>query len=365
MENLGARAEPKDMTELRPAQFPASDVSDRVPNLRAAPLPEAATGSRFPEIIGADTTLRGLFAAVERVAATRASVLVLGESGTGKEIVARTLHRLSDRRNGPFAAVNCAAIPEALLEAELFGVEKGTATGVAARVGRFEAANHGTVFLDEIGDMSLALQAKMLRVLQEFSFERVGGRQPVVADVRIVAATNRDLEEAIASGRFRSDLYYRLNVVTLQIPPLRERRADIPALVAHFIRRVSKEYGKPVRGVTDDCLASLLGARWPGNVRELENAIERGVILARGELVTVEDLPAQLLPAGSEGKDWRGTARRVGQAASAPIEEKAARDALEASAWVVSKAAKKLGISRRQLYRIMEKHGIERPPEGG
>jgi two-component system NtrC family response regulator/two-component system response regulator HydG len=248
----------------------------------------------------------------------------------------------------------------ALLESELFGIEKGAATGVAARKGRFEAANGGTVFLDEIGDMSLALQAKILRVLQERVLERVGGREQIELNIRVVAATNRDLEKEIAAERFRSDLYYRLNVISLTLPPLRERKADIPALVGFFVNRFAQEYSKPVRGVTPDCLDCLLAQEWPGNVRELQNVVERGVILCPGELVRVEDLPAEVQGVSPEAslKDARGRAR---DKAVAKVEQAAVVSALEQTGWVVKRAAEKLGISRVQLYRIMKKHGIRRP----
>ncbi len=324
----------------------------------AKELPDTRTKTSFPGIIGADTTLRSVFKTIEQVAPTRANVLVLGESGTGKEIVARTIHELSDRRPGPFVAVNCAAIPEALLESELFGVERGTATGVSARIGRLEAADKGTLFLDEIGDMSLGLQAKLLRVLQERSFERVGGRTQVNVDIRVIAATNRNLEKAMAEARFRPDLFFRLNVITISLPPLRERRSDIPALVNLFLGRLSREYAKPVRGVTDECLACLVKAHWPGNVRELENVIERAVILARGELVTLADLPPAFQTA-DPGDGWR-EARAV---ASGSVEAAALLNALESSGWVVTKAAAKLGLSRRQMYRLMTRHGLSRPAD--
>ena len=324
-------------------------------------LPTRSSDPRFQGIIGADTTLRDVFATVEKAAPTRANVLIRGESGTGKEIVAQALHRLSDRKDKPFVAVNCAAIPEALLEAELFGVERGTATGVSARIGRFEAADSGTLFLDEIGDMSLGLQAKMLRVLQERNFERVGGRQPLTVDLRVVAATNRDLDAAMAEGAFRPDLYYRLNVISISLPPLRERKSDIPALAAFFTGRVSREYGKPVRGVTDDCLACLMKASWAGNVRELENVIERGVVLAQGEYMTVTDLPPALQTGAEPTRDWRAACRQAEDTASASIEARAVLTALEDTGWVVKQAAKKLGISRRQFYRLLDKHRITRP----
>jgi transcriptional regulator with PAS, ATPase and Fis domain len=313
---------------------------------------------RYADVVGAETTLKQVFETVERVAPTRASVLVLGESGTGKEVVARFIHRISDRSAGPFVAVNCAAIPEALLESELFGVEKGTATGVTERRGRFETADKGTAFLDEIGDMTLNLQAKMLRVLQDRTFERVGGRVPVTVDVRIVAATNRDLDAEIEKGAFRRDLFYRLNVVTLRLPPLRERRADIPELVRRFCCRFSQEYGKSVSGADDDCLACLLAYEWPGNVRELENVVERGVILARDAELARGDLPPALQAADSQGRPvfdgpLTGEARRQSVVA-----------ALENASWNVSRAARVLGISRRQLHRVIVRLGLARPDSG-
>lgn len=312
--------------------------------------------SRYPHIVGASTALRPALKVVEQVAPTRASVLVLGESGTGKELVARLVHQLSDRRAGPFVAVNCAAIPENLLEAELLGVARGAATGVAGRRGRFEAADGGTLFLDEVGDMSLALQAKLLRVLQEMTFERVGSTSPVSVDVRIVCATNRDLEQAIADGRFRRDLLYRLNVVTIRLPPLRERREDIPTLVETFLGRLGREYGRPARSVSEDCLACLMRYDWPGNVRELENVIERAVILCGTETITPEELPAEL-------QTRRGTGGRTSPVRTSrkSAELQAVVAALESSGWVVTRAAARLGISRRQLHRIIREHGISRP----
>jgi len=315
-------------------------------------------------IIGAETTLRPILDTVAQVAPTKASVLVLGESGTGKELVARILHVLSDREAGPFVVVNCAAIPENLLESELFGIESGTATGVSGRKGKFELAHGGTIFLDEIGDMGLNLQAKILRLLQEKTFERVGGRQPASADVRVVAATNRNLEEAMAAGRFRSDLFYRLNVITLNLPPLRQRKQDMPALASHFVAKFSREYAKPMQGLSDDCLACLLAHDWPGNVRELENVLERAVILARGELVTAADLPAAMRKAGMPEPHWRAMRKTVKEAAAAPLETRTVLAALDETGWVVKQAAQVLHISRRELYRLMKKHDIRRPPEG-
>ena len=259
---------------------------------------EAAT-SRHSGIVGAETTLRGIFDLLQKVAATDVTLLVLGESGTGKELVAQEVHDMSKRRDGPFVAVNCAAIPENLLEVELFGIERGTATGVAERAGKFEQADRGTLFLDEVGDMSPGLQARLLRVLQDRTFERVGARRPTRVDVRIIAATNRDLEKDIAEGRFREDLYYRLNVVCVTLPPLRERKTDIPALADHYIERYCREYAREVTGLSDDCLQCLLEYDWPGNVRELKHVVERALLMTQGGQITSADIPAGIRAAAS------------------------------------------------------------------
>ena len=317
--------------------------------------------SRFPDIIGAETTMRAMFDTVEQVAPTRANVLILGESGTGKELVAQAIHRLSGRGDRPLVTVNCAAIPETLLEAELFGIEKGTATGVAGREGKFEVADTGSLFLDEIGDMSPALQAKMLRALQQKTFERVGGRKSIEVDVRVIAATNRDLEKFMADGRFRPDLFYRLSVITLSLPPLRQRLQDLPALISHFVARFAREYGKPVRGASDECMDRLLHWNWPGNVRELVNVLERSVILTRGELVQASDLPAELQTAAPAPTNLREIRSEAKARAFAEAEPAAIVSALQQNNWNVSNAADKLGISRVQLYRIMKKHGLKRP----
>ena len=229
---------------------------------------------------------------VGRVAPSQATVLILGESGTGKELFARAIHYAGPRAGKPLVKVNCAALPENLLESELFGHEKGAFTGaVARRIGRFEQADQGSIFLDEIGDLSPALQSKLLRVLQEKEIERVGSNQTIKIDVRVIAATNRNLEEAIRKGAFREDLYYRLNVVTLSLPPLRERKEDIPILIDHFLKKYSRENKKEVSSLTKEAKDLLLHYDYPGNVRELENIIERAVVLCRGENITSQDLP--------------------------------------------------------------------------
>ena len=249
---------------------------------------------RFDGIVGDSRKMQEVFKIVERVASSNATVLVRGESGTGKELIARAVHYNSPRRDKPFIAVSCAALPETLLESELFGYEKGAFTGaVGQKAGRFELAHRGTLFLDEIPDISPAMQVKMLRVLQEREFERVGGTKPVRVDVRLLAATNRDLEQAVANGEFRPDLYYRLQVIQIFLPPLRERREDIPALVEHFIEKFNKENGKNIKFVSPEAMDLLMKYNWPGNIRELENAIERGVVLADAgsELITPDLLP--------------------------------------------------------------------------
>jgi DNA-binding NtrC family response regulator/Tfp pilus assembly protein PilF len=319
----------------------------------------AHPGAAIPMVVGSETTLKEIFDVLRQVAPTRACVLLRGESGTGKEVIARTLHRLSDRSGKPFVAINCAAIPETLLESELFGIEKGTATGVSERKGKFEQAQGGTVFLDEVGDMSLMLQAKLLRVLQEKQFERVGGRKPVDVDIRIIAATNKDLEQAIRDGKFREDLFYRLNVVSVGLPPLRERRDDIVSLARHFLDKYTREYRRPVKGISDQAQAMLVGHSWPGNVRELENAIERAVLLARGGTITGPDLPPALPRTAEPVQDYR-QAKTQAQTKAGEGEREFLLQMLTKHDWNISRTATAMNIARRHLYRLMKKHGIER-----
>ncbi len=264
---------------------------------------------RFENIVGQSDEMAAVFDMVEKVADTNSTVLITGESGTGKELIARAIHYNSSRRDKPLVIVNCAAIPEELLESELFGHVKGAFTGaVMTHSGRFDAADGGTIFLDEIGDMTLKLQVKVLRVLQEQRFEPVGSTSSHEVDVRIIAATNHDLERAVREGRFREDLFYRLNVIPIHVPPLRERKSDIPLLLAHFIDKFSAESGKPVPNITQEALDKLTQYAWPGNVRELENLIERLLVLKKNDMVEKGDLPpkisgaAPLAPAGSAGK---------------------------------------------------------------
>lgn len=311
----------------------------------------------FEGVIGESTKMSEIFDTISRVAPTKASVLILGESGTGKELIAKTIHNLSPRAQKPFITINCAAIPETLLESELFGVEKGTATGVRERIGKLEQANGGTVFLDEIGDMSLTLQAKLLRVLQDKKFERVGGRNTIEVDLRIIAATNKNLKQAIDLGNFREDLFYRLNVITLHLPPLRKRKEDIPRLVNHFIQKFSEETQRATKGITPEAMALLLNYSWPGNVRELENTIERAVILTKDEYITPADLPPAF------------TIEQIRQPTTNNQQLSKTRVAMEKDFilkilaqynWNVTRAAKASGISRSQFYRLLSKYQIQR-----
>jgi len=312
---------------------------------------------RLEGIIGESGRMQEVLALAKRVAPSDATVLIRGESGTGKELIARAIHFNSPRGSGPLVNLNCAALPEQLLESELFGHEKGAFTGaVAQRKGRFERADGGSIFLDEIGDLSPALQVKLLRVLQERQFERVGGNKTISANVRVMAATHRDLEQAMREGMFRDDLYYRLNVVTIQIPPLRERREDIPLLLEHFLRKFAEKNRRDVTGLTAAARDALLKYDYPGNVRELENIIERAVLLCRGRVIDLEDLPATVRP-GQRGpseplpKDLPGVL--------ADIERQAIESALERTGGIQTQAAEALGISERVLRYKMKKYGLE------
>jgi two-component system NtrC family response regulator/two-component system response regulator HydG len=308
---------------------------------------------RFPNIVGDAPELQSVFEVVKRAAPTKATVLVLGESGTGKELVAQALHEESPRRDKPFIKVNCAALTETLLESELFGHEKGSFTGAVARKeGRFELADGGTLFLDEIGEISPSIQIKLLRVLQQREFERVGGTQTVKVDVRLVAATNRDLAAEVKAGRFREDLFYRLNVVAVTLPPLRQRKGDIPALVGHFLDRYCEAYGKKIQGLAPGTLNAFLAHHWPGNVRELENAVERAVVLCTGSELTGDDLPASLR--GPRPQD-RGNGGLIPGATMFEIEKEAILRTLEVVNGSTSRAAEILGISVRKIqYRLKE-----------
>ncbi len=308
---------------------------------------------QFSSIVGESPELQAVFDVVKRAAPTRATVLILGESGTGKELIAQAIHEESPRRDKPFVKVNCAALSESLLESELFGHEKGSFTGAAGRrEGRFELADGGTLFLDEIGDVTPSLQVKLLRVLQQREFERVGGTQTLKVDVRVVAATNKDLEALVKAQKFREDLYYRLNVVSVTLPPLRQRKSDVPALTSYFIEKYNEQHGKTVKGLAPGTLNALLSYDWPGNVRELGNVVERAVVLARGNELTSDDLPPTMR--GPRPKD-RSAGSLIPGATLHEIEREAILRTLEMVDGSTSRAAEVLGISVRKIqYRLKE-----------
>jgi two-component system NtrC family response regulator len=315
----------------------------------------------FPNIVGESRGMQEILALVKRVASSRATVLVTGESGTGKELIARAIHQCSNRAQKPFISVNCAALTETLLESELFGHERGAFThAVAMRKGRFELSDGGTLFLDEVAEMSPALQVKLLRVLQEMEFERVGGSRSIKVDVRVVAASNRDLKEEVEAGRFREDLFYRLNVVHLHIPPLRQRQEDTPLLATHFIQKYVAENVRGKTRVTPEALKLLVQYAWPGNVRELENVVERAVILCHNNLITPTDLPGELAPAAPDSRldiDRFIPLHTPLPEALEHIEEQMIRRALEQSGQVQVRAAELLGITKSLLqYKLKKYH---------
>jgi len=320
----------------------------------------------LPKVLGEDPAFKETMLAIQRAAATDATVLLLGESGTGKELVSRALHQLSPRAKGPFVAINCAAIPEALLENELFGHEKGAFTGATGRkVGKAELAHHGTLFLDEIGDLPAPLQAKILRLVQERQFERVGGVQTITVDVRVVAATNRDLREAVARKEFREDLFFRLSVFPVEIPPLRRRRGDVPLLAEAFLQRYSREMGRKSLKLSEASKRALLDHTWPGNVRELQNCLERAAILCDGTLIEPShlrlDASADSGPALADVLDLSGSLADVVKRATARAEEEAIALALSEADSDRARAAERLGISLATLNRRLRAGTAEKP----
>jgi DNA-binding NtrC family response regulator len=316
----------------------------------------------FGHIVSDDPKMREVLQLVDQVAPSRASVLITGESGTGKELIAEAIHAASPRAGKPFVRLHCAALAESLLESELFGHERGAFTGaVARREGRFKQADGGTLFLDEIGEISAGTQVKLLRFLQEKTFERVGGNETLKVDVRILAATNRDLKAAIEKGLFREDLYYRLNVISVELPPLRERRLDIPALATFFLRRYAAENGRTLEGFRDDARARLTAYSWPGNVRELENVIERAVVLSDGPRIEPRHLPASLAPAAE-----RGGPPPIPGSTIHDLERYAILKTLETCGGSTSKAAMILGVSTRKIqYKLHEYAAATPPPPEG
>jgi two-component system, NtrC family, response regulator AtoC len=307
-------------------------------------------------LIGESPAMQQVFETIRQVAPSRATVLITGETGTGKELIAKAIHNLSPRKNAAFIAVHAAALPTSLLESELFGHEKGAFTGaVERRIGRFELADGGTLFLDEVGELEPQMQVKLLRVLEERAFERVGGAKTLEVDVRLVAATNKQLKKLVTEGKFRDDLFYRLSVVTVDLPPLRERRDDIPLLVRAFLDEFSRENSKQVRELTPEALNVLLAYDWPGNVRELRNAIEQMVVLARTERLTVRDVPAAI----RGGTDLtRINVVRTGMTVE-DAERQLIVQALKEMDGNRTKAAQKIGISRRTLHRKLKEYGLE------
>jgi DNA-binding NtrC family response regulator len=306
-------------------------------------------------IIGQSPVMQEIFELVQQVAPTRATILVLGESGTGKELIAKAVHQLSSRAQQPFVTVHCAALAPTLLESELFGHEKGAFTGAyERRIGRFEQAQGGTLFLDEIGEIDLTVQVKLLRFLGERTFERVGSNTTLTADVRLVAATNRNLEELVKAGKFREDLLFRLRVVEIELPPLRERTGDIPLLAQNFLREFARENGKPVSDFTADALEALMNYAWPGNVRELRTATEHAVVLSRGERISLRDLPAAVRGGGGDTRLSQGKALTVKDA-----EQQLIVRALKETEGNRTKAAQKIGMSRRTFHRKLHEYHLE------
>jgi len=310
------------------------------------------------KILGEHPAMQRLLKMVAQVAASRATVLIFGESGTGKELIASAIHQNSPRKKGPFVRLNCAALAESLLESELFGHEKGAFTGaITRREGRFKQAHGGTLFLDEVSEIPASVQVKLLRFLQEKQFERVGGNETLTVDVRIVAASNRDLRERMEAGAFREDLFYRLNVVQLDVPPLRVRKSDIPLLAHHFLRRFIEENGSDVRGFSEDAMRAMLRYPWPGNVRELENAIERAVVLCQEPSIGPELMP------GSQGEAKRDLPLLVPGITLAELERMAILQTLEAVQGSTAKAAELLGISRRKIQYRLKEWGMSQEPD--
>jgi len=315
-------------------------------------------------IVGNDHRMRKIYDMIDSVADTKATVLITGESGTGKSLVARAIHRRSGRRNGPFVEVACGALPETLLESELFGHVAGAFTGATGdKMGKFMQANGGTIFLDVISTASPIMQVKLLRVLQDFEFEQVGGTKTFRVDTRVILATNEDLAQSVAEGRFRQDLYYRVNVINIELPPLRERLSDIPLLAEHFLARVCEESGKPPKRFDEQAMAALQRFSWPGNVRELQNVIERAVLLGRDATIGVEDLPPQMKLAGGVPVAPIGE-QSLKDALEAP-ERQIILDVLEMNHWNRQATAESLGINRTTLYKKMKRLGLNEPRAAG
>jgi len=345
---------PFDLDELKVVIEKAIKVSDLQSEVRGLRT-EIQRKYSFQNIVGKDSKMREIFNMILAVAPTKSTILIKGESGTGKELIAKAIHYNSNRRNAKFVKVNCASLSEGVLESELFGHEKGAFTGAFRRKeGKFEIADGGTILLDEISEMSSHLQAKLLRVIQEREFDRVGGNTPIKVDVRIIATTNRNLEKEVKEGRFREDLYYRLNVVTLEFPPLRERKSDIPLLAKHFIEFYARNSGKKISGISDDALTALMKYNWQGNVRELENAIERSVTSCKREIIDLEDLPREIVFDKELSKGELIVGKTI-----AEVEQELILKTLETFDWNRTKAADILGISIRTLRNKLHQYRSE------
>jgi Nif-specific regulatory protein len=320
---------------------------------------------RFENIIGDSEKMNAVFETIEKVADTDSTILILGESGTGKELIAKAIHYNSYKREGPFVPVNCAAIPGELLESELFGHEKGAFTNaIRTRIGRFELANGGTLFLDEIGDMPPNLQSKLLRVLQEREFERIGGLKSIKVDIRIIAATHENLKKAVLENRFREDLYYRLNVIPIRVPPLRERMSDIPLLVHHFLDYFNRTKRRQINGISDEAMDRLKQYQWPGNVRELENVIERTVILSNREIITPSELPEKFHVFSPKDPSALVEIPEGGlslETAVSEFERKLILKALDKTGWVKNKAAQLLNLNRTTLIEKIKRQNLQPP----
>jgi two-component system, NtrC family, response regulator AtoC len=363
-------------------QVVAKAVNTYVLARRDARAETPTEGGRF-RLVGQSAAIRQIYSVVEKVASTPSTVLISGESGTGKELIARALHENSARRDGPFIKINCAAIPKTLMESELFGYDKGAFTGaVGAKPGRFELAHGGTLFLDEIGEIPVEMQVKLLRVLQESEFERVGGIKTIKVDVRLVTATNRDLLEEIGTGTFREDLFYRLNVVPIHIPPLRDRREDIPLLASHFIAKFNDRLKKSIAAISPEAIDRLIAYNWPGNIRELENLMERTMLFCEGPEIAVADLPpevvgsyagppsqppaafggtSQTAPGAQADEPARSVPESLKEAVKAEterVERELIQRALDATGGNVTQAARKLQISRKSLQTKMKELGL-------
>jgi DNA-binding NtrC family response regulator len=313
---------------------------------------------KFQDLIGKSSKMLKVVEMIKTVAPTKSTILIIGESGTGKELVARAIHELSSRNKNPFISAACGAIPETLLEAELFGYEKGAFTGaVAQHKGRIELADKSTLFLDEIGDISLKTQVNLLRFIQEREFRRVGGKDPIKVDIRIIAATNKNLEELIASGEFREDLYYRLNVITIEVPPLRERKEDIPVLAEHFLEKFSLDTGKKMYGFSDQAMRMLMEYNWPGNIRQLENTIEHAVVVASELDIKVDDFPEYLVVSKIEGRA-KAAIEETNQSLD-DLEKQYIESTLKSNKWNIRKSAGILGINRVTLYNKIKKYKLK------